>query len=66
VKDGSRQEKRLVLLAAIFSSALDIVSLPIALVRAHLRHLFVLHFSFCSDGFNLGTVEHLALLLGKI
>ena len=66
MKDGSRQEKRLVLLAAIFSSVLDIVSLPIALVPAHVRYLFVLHFSFSSGGFNIGAVEHFALLLGKI
>ena len=46
VQDGSRQEKRLVLLAAILSSTLDIVSLPIALVRVHLSRVFVLHFSF--------------------
>ena len=46
VQDGSRQEKRLVLLAAILSSTLDIVSLPIALVRVHLSCVFVLHFTF--------------------
>lgn len=54
------------LLAAIFSSALDIVSLLIALVPARLQYFFDLHFSFSADYFHLGAVEHVALLLGKV
>ena len=56
----------MVLLAAILSSILDIASLTIALVRARLPSIFVLHFSFSTGGFNLGAMEHFALFLSEI